>query len=121
MKRARAGLQVAQLRLVAGEAEQAAADSAQALKAEARANHRDLALARQEIASCTRRIQVLPGIWGFVPPGASSARILLSDTQNVHRTSTCSEAMDTDRAVSGYDPLDRELAHLNSCVSLLLL
>ena len=51
------GSQVAQLRLVAGEAEQAAADSAQALKAEARANQRDVALARHEVAASARRNQ----------------------------------------------------------------
>lgn len=105
MKRARAGLQVAQLRLVAGEAEQAAADSAQALKAEARANHRDLALARQEIASCTSRIQVLRGIRGCNPPWALSAQIPLLDAQHVHRTSASSEVMDTDRRCQGMTPL----------------
>lgn len=50
--------QVARLQVVSGEAEQAAADSARALKAEARANHRDLSLARQELAASGRRIQV---------------------------------------------------------------
>lgn len=52
--------QVARLQVVSGEAEQAAADSARALKAEARANHRDLSLARQELAASGRRIQVSP-------------------------------------------------------------
>jgi len=63
-------VQVAQLRLLASEAEQAAADAGSALRDETRRGQRDQGLARAELAAAKKQIQVCTG-----PPASSSPAV----------------------------------------------